>query len=250
MLILPEKLILRKQIPNIITSANLLCGCIAITFIAKGELLPASFLVLAAAFFDFFDGMSARLLKVSSPIGAELDSLADVVSFGLVPAYMAYAMLADLSDSILLPFIAFLIAIFSAYRLAKFNVDERQTDAFIGFPTPANALFWISIPLIKWQIDNDYAFLDSSWMYDSLMQTSVIIFFIVLLSYLLVAEIPLLSLKFKNLKWADNKSRFLLLGLSLILILLFYFASIPFILLLYFILSLIENSTSKNEIQS
>lgn len=239
---------MKRQIPNIITSANLLCGCIAITYIAQGQLLPASLLVLAAAFFDFFDGMSARLLKVGSPLGAELDSLADVVSFGLVPAYMAFTMLSSISSSTFLPFLAFFIAIFSAYRLAKFNIDERQTEAFIGLPTPANALFWISIPLIEWQLNQGYGLLDSSWMYNLIMRDSTIIILIALLSYLLVAEIPLMSLKVKSLKWKENKGRFLLLGLSALLILLLYFASIPFILILYFIISFIENRTSTNEI--
>lgn len=242
------KNILKKQIPNIITSANLLCGCIAITYIAKGALLPASLLVLAAAFFDFFDGMAARLLKVGSPLGAELDSLADVVSFGLVPAYMVFTILLEISTSNIIPFLAFSIAISSAYRLAKFNIDERQTESFIGLPTPANALFWISLPLIEWKLNQGYGLVDSSWLYDLIMRESSIIILVALLSYLLIAEIPLMSLKVKSLKWSENKSRFLLIGLSILFILLFDFASIPFILILYFIISFIENRTSTHEI--
>ncbi len=242
------KNILKKQIPNIITSANLLCGCIAITYIAKGALLPASLLVLAAAIFDFFDGMAARLLKVGSPLGAELDSLADVVSFGLVPAYMVFTILLEISTSNIIPFLAFSIAIFSAYRLAKFNIDERQTESFIGLPTPANALFWISLPLIEWKLNQGYGLVDSSWLYDLIMRESSIIILVALLSYLLIAEIPLMSLKVKSLKWSENKSRFLLIGLSILFILLFDFASIPFILILYFIISFIENRTSTHEI--
>ena len=239
---------MKKQIPNIITSANLLCGCIAITYIAKGALLPASLLVLAAAIFDFFDGMAARLLKVGSPLGAELDSLADVVSFGLVPAYMVFTILLEISTSNIIPFLAFSIAIFSAYRLAKFNIDERQTESFIGLPTPANALFWISLPLIEWKLNQGYGLVDSSWLYDLIMRESSIIILVALLSYLLIAEIPLMSLKVKSLKWSENKSRFLLIGLSILFILLFDFASIPFILILYFIISFIENRTSTHEI--
>ena len=145
---------MKKIIPHVITSANLLCGCLAITQIAESNLLIASLLVLLGAFFDFFDGLAARVLKVGSELGAQLDSLADMITFGLVPAYLAFEWLNQLDYSIL-NYSAFLIAIFSAVRLAKFNIDDRQSTSFIGVPTPANALFWISIPLIFWQVEND-----------------------------------------------------------------------------------------------
>ena len=142
---------MKKIIPNAITSANLFCGCLAITQIAEGNFTIASLLVLLGAFFDFFDGLAARALKVGSPLGAQLDSLADMVTFGLVPAYLAFELLNNLDYSIL-NCSAFLIAIFSAVRLAKFNIDDRQSTSFIGVPTPANALFWIGIPHLNLSI--------------------------------------------------------------------------------------------------
>jgi len=241
---------IKKQIPNIITAANLFCGCLALTFIAKGELQIASLLVLGGAFFDFFDGMAARLLKVSSPMGAEMDSLADVVTFGVAPAYMAFELLQKGSLPEWMPYLAFLIAVFSAFRLAKFNVDDRQTDSFIGLPTPANALFWISIPLMVWQTKSGFEWIDTSSISYFFKKIPTIYFFIFLLSYALVAELPLLSLKFKNLSWKGNENRFILLLASVLLIALFVFAAIPFILHLYFILSLIENSRSNYVVQS
>lgn len=241
---------IKKQIPNIITAANLFCGCLALTFIAQGELQIAAVLVLAGAFFDFFDGMAARLLKVTSPMGAEMDSLADVITFGVVPAYLAFELLQNSSLPEWAPYLAFLIAVFSAFRLAKFNVDDRQTDSFIGLPTPANALFWISIPLMVWQTKEGFEWIDTSRISYFFKKIPTIYFFVFLLSYALVAEVPLLSLKFKNLKWEGNEKRFILLAASAALIALFIFAAIPFILLLYFILSLIENSRSNHEIQS
>ncbi|MEX2379693.1 MAG: CDP-diacylglycerol--serine O-phosphatidyltransferase [Vicingaceae bacterium] len=241
---------IKRQIPNIITSANLFCGCLALTFIAQGELQIAAVLVLAGAFFDFFDGMAARLLKVTSPMGAEMDSLADVITFGVVPAYLAFELLQNSNLPEWAPYLAFLIAVFSAFRLAKFNVDDRQTDSFIGMPTPANALFWISIPLMVWQTKSGFEWIDTSNIAYFFKKIPTIYFFVFLLSYALVAEIPLLSLKFKQLGWKGNENRFILLMASVVLIALFIFAAIPFILLLYFILSLIENSRSNHEIQS
>lgn len=241
---------MKKQIPNLITACNLICGCLALMQIAEGELIYASLFVLGGAFFDFFDGMAARLLKVSSPIGAELDSLADVVTFGLVPAFLAFSLIKIENSYQWLPYVALIIAVFSAFRLAKFNVDERQTNSFIGLPTPANALFWISIPLMTWQMENGYSFISIHLLVDFLTSLPVLLLLSIALSIALVAEIPLLSLKFKNLQWKDNKSRFLLVLISFVSILLFYFAAIPFIILLYFIISMIENRLSGHEIQS
>lgn len=239
---------IKKQIPNIITAANLFCGCLALTFITEGELQIAALFVLAGAFFDFFDGMAARLLKVTSPMGAEMDSLADVITFGLVPAYLVFELLQSSSLPNWAPYLAFLIAVFSAFRLAKFNVDDRQTDSFIGLPTPANALFWISIPLMVWQSKNGFEWINTSSISYFFKKIPSIYFFVFFLSYALVAEVPLLSLKFKHMKWRGNENRFILLMASVVLIALFIFAAIPFILLLYFILSLIENSRSNHEV--
>ena len=232
---------MKKIIPHAITSANLLCGCLAITQIAEGNLIFASLLVLLGAFFDFFDGLAARALNVGSELGAQLDSLADMVTFGVVPAYLAFEWLNQLDYSIL-NYSAFLIAIFSAIRLAKFNTDKRQSTFFIGVPTPANALFWISIPLIFWQVKNDIHFIPADFMLPIFNSFRFIVAAIFLFSYLLIAELPLLALKFKNLSWKDNQFRFLLIGISLALFVIFLFAAIPFILLLYLILSIIQNN--------
>jgi CDP-diacylglycerol--serine O-phosphatidyltransferase len=241
---------LKKIIPHAITSANLFCGCLAITQIAEGNFLVASLLVLLGAFFDFFDGLAARALKVGSPLGAQLDSLADMVTFGIVPAYLAFEWLNQLDYNIL-NYAAFSIAIFSAVRLAKFNIDDRQTSSFIGFPTPANALFWISIPLIFWQVENDIHFIAVDFLLSTFNSFYFILAAIAVFSYLLIAELPLLALKFENLNWKGNEFRMLLILFSLILIVLFLFAAIPFILLLYLILSIIQNNYKQsNEVYS
>ena len=235
---------LKKIIPNAITSANLLCGCLAVVEISNGQLVNASFLVLAGAFFDFFDGMFARLLKVTSPIGAQLDSLADMITFGFVPALIAFEWLNSIEPS-RLNYFAFSIAVFSAVRLAKFNIDDRQTSSFIGVPTPANALLWISLPFIQWQVSEDIIGMDLSPLLHFFQQTPVILGLIALFSFLLIAELPLLSLKFSKLNWKGNEFRFLLVVFSLILFALFCFAAIPFILILYIILSIIQTTYKK-----
>lgn len=238
---------LKKHIPNAITSGNLLCGCIAVVKISNGELLHASLLVLLAAFLDFFDGMSARLLKVGSPLGAQLDSLADMVSFGFVPSYIAFSLLQNAEIHPILKYIPFLIAIFSAIRLAKFNIDDRQKTSFIGLPTPANALLWISIPLITWQNNSGYGFIETDFMLDFFYSQWVIIGLSVLMSYLLVAELPLLALKFKSLNFQLNKTRWILIAISITLLFFLFFAAIPIILILYLVLSVIENKTNKQD---
>ena len=158
-----------------------------------------------------------------------------------MPAYLAFEWLNQIDYSIY-NYLAFLIAIFSAVRLAKFNIDDRQTTSFIGVPTPANALFWISIPLIYWQVENDIHFIRVDFMLPAFDSFFFIISAILVFSYLLIAELPLLALKFKNLNWNSNQFRFLLIGISVVLFTLFLFAAFPFILLLYLILSIIHNN--------
>lgn len=207
---------------------------------SEGKLVNASFFILLAAFFDFFDGMAARLLKVSTAIGKELDSLADVISFGAAPSFLAFMLLKGNQTAEWWHFSLFIIAVFSAFRLAKFNLDERQTDSFIGLPTPANALFWLSIPLIEMQVAENPA--GVGVIINQLFHNEYFILISALvLSLLLIAELPLLSLKFKNLKWQENTFRFIFLGISTLLIIAFYFIAIPFILILYLILSVIHN---------
>lgn len=239
---------IKKNIPNTITCGNLFCGCLAVVCAFNGNLLWTAYLVGIAGVLDFLDGFIARLLKVHSEIGKQLDSLADMVTFGLVPGVVMFMFLSkavaislETSGSNMiglsyLPFLAFLITIFSAIRLAKFNIDTRQSDSFIGVPTPANALLICSLPLINFFQPNVGNF--------SLLPILENIWFLLgltfLMSYLLVAELPLFALKFKNFGWADNKIRFSFLIASIIMLLLFQFIAIPFIIFLYVILSVIN----------
>jgi len=223
---------MRKHIPNLLTILNLICGCIALYLSFHGRLVEAAYLIGLAAFFDFMDGAAARLLGISNPMGKELDSLADMVSFGVVPGSVVFHLL-EASSLSAYSFIALVIPAFSAYRLAKFNVDERQTDSFIGLPTPANTLFFLSFPLItEFQAGSTL----STWI----AIPELLILATVVMSVLLIAEIPLFSLKFKNLSWSDNKLRISFLGVSLVLISLLNFVAIPTIILLYLVLSLLR----------
>lgn len=224
-----------RHIPNFLTCSNLFCGCIGVVFVLNGNLTSAAYFVWVACVFDFLDGFAARMLKVSSPIGKELDSLADMVSFGLLPAMVMYVMLQD-SNSYgygYLPYFAFSIAIFSAIRLAIFNIDETQSDSFKGLPTPANALFITSLPLLT---GNIAIALFEPWILCAIVAIS---------SYLLVSGIPLFALKFKNFSWKENKIRFTFLVLSAVLLAVLKIAAIPVIILLYVTLSLGVRAVSK-----
>ena len=227
---------MKKHIPNLITCLNLFSGCLGIVFAFQGNLIFASYAIAIAAVFDFLDGMLARLLKAYSDIGKELDSLADMVSFGVLPAIIVYQLFLQAPQldniSVYLNYTAFLIAIFSALRLAKFNVDVRQAENFIGLPTPANALLIASLPLI---IADGNPFLSSY-----IMNPFFLFVFSLGMSMLLVTEIPLISLKFKNLNIADNLFRYILAFSAVLLVLLFKFAAVPIIIFLYFILSIIQ----------
>lgn len=245
-----------KHIPNFITCLNLLCGCLAIICVVLGNPLNAAYLVIAAAIFDFFDGFAARILKVSSPIGAELDSLADMVTFGVVPGlillhYLAggiqnlNGILSFLEDPILL--IPLAIPVFSALRLAKFNVDTRQTDSFRGLPTPASALWVISIPLII-----EFMPFHIWWEPESvIVDRWFVIGSSVGLSALMVSDIPLLAMKFKSFGWKGNGVRYTFLIISVVLLIILQPVAIPIILSLYVLISIINNLfLSKNEVQS
>lgn len=227
----PKHLTIRKHIPNALTCCNLLCGCVGIVLVFEGRLLLAPYLIWLAAIFDFLDGFAARLLKVSSPIGGELDSLADNITFGLLPAVIVFAMVKEPGLPVWVPYLAFVIAVFSALRLAKFNVDTRQTDSFIGLPTPANALFISALPLVLAYSSLPVGFIGNPWF---LLITSFI------LSFLLVAELPLLALKFKSFSWAENKLKYIFLITSVVLVILFKFVAIPLIILLYILISLFK----------
>ncbi|MES2653214.1 MAG: CDP-diacylglycerol--serine O-phosphatidyltransferase [Bacteroidota bacterium] len=220
---------LKKHIPNAITCANLFSGCIGVVFAFKGELETAAYFVLLSGIFDFFDGMAARLLNVKSAIGKELDSLADMVSFGFLPGVVMFQLLkaSDYSNDYI-PYLAFIITVFSALRLAKFNIDERQTEDFIGLNTPMNTLFVVSLPFIA----KDYPEVVGS--------TLLLIGLVVLTSFLLISEIRIFSMKLSDVSWAKNKMKYLFLILSLVLIVALKFTAVPFILVLYIGLSVLH----------
>lgn len=226
---------IKKYIPNTITCFNLVSGCIASVMALKGDLELAALWIILAAIFDFFDGFAARLLKAYSPIGKELDSLADVVSFGVAPGMVVYSLLgqACMSAQIgeagnYIPYLAFVIPAFSGLRLAKFNIDERQTTSFIGLPVPAHALFWCSAgyslaPLIP---SHEYLFIGTT------------IVLSVVTSLLLVSEIPMFSLKIKSVAWKGNELRYALLICAVLFIAIFGVLGIAGTILLYILLSI------------
>ncbi len=227
--------LLFRNFPNALTCCNLISGCIAVKFALEGDCRTAFLFVVIGAVFDFFDGFAARKLKVSSPIGKELDSLADDITFGLAPAAMAFDMLrnAAVPESMLgaagiYPYTAFVMAAFSALRLAKFNLDERQTTSFIGLPTPANALFWGALACSA----NAALLASPAAVYG-------IIFMVLVSSALLVCEIPMFALKFKNFTWKDNKVRYIFLAGSLAFIIALGIGGFAVAILWYLLLSLL-----------
>ena len=241
-------IILKKHIPNFITTLNLFSGCIGIILAFQSRIEYAAYFIVIAALFDFMDGMAARLLHVKSEIGKELDSLADVVSFGVLPGIIIYQLMVASPNTpevgsflSIFPLIAFIIPVLSAVRLAKFNLDTRQTTSFIGLPVPANALFLGSLPLIKMQA----GYSDSlSWLTVITDNYYILAIIAIGMSLLLVSKIPLISLKFHNLKFADNKPQFILVAFSVIVFLLVTFTAIPLIILAYILLSLIFKPAS------
>ena len=218
---------IKRHVPNAITCCNLFSGCVACVMAFKGAFDMAMLFIVLGAVFDFFDGMVARLLHVSSPLGVQMDSLADDITFGLAPATIVFCYMHDVlcypkvlgPFAGILPYMAFLIAVFSACRLAKFNVDKRQTNTFIGLPTPANALFWSSLitGAGNWISDLEAA----GWL--------LLVALILLFSFFLVSEIPMFSLKFKNLSWKSNRIRYIFILVSLPMLLLGYLAPVVII---------------------
>jgi CDP-diacylglycerol--serine O-phosphatidyltransferase len=223
---------LKRHIPNFLTCCSLACGCVALVQISVGNLALVPPLVWLAAFFDFTDGFAARMLKTSSAMGKELDSISDMVSFGVVPGFLMFSLIMGATDSFWLPYFGFLITIFSALRLAKFNIDTRQSDKFIGLPTPANALFITGLLYI---IDQAPATQNSIYL----------IAITVIFSYLLVAELPLIALKFKNFSFKDNSFRYLLVLISVLALLVFGLVAISPLIILYIILSVVDGFLSK-----
>jgi len=239
---------IKKHIPNAITLFNLASGLLAIIAIFKGYYDEAFLFVCLGIFFDFWDGFFARKFKVSGELGLQLDSLADVVTSGVVPGLMIFKLLQDIQEddtSIyyltedfyymgFVPYLGFIITLASAYRLAKFNIDTRQTDSFIGLPTPANALFIMSIPMIQFAGTHE-------WLVNTLFNPFVLLAIILLSAYMLNAEIPLFSLKIKNFSWEKNKMQVLFLTIAASLLLILGFTALPIIILLYVVLSVLNN---------
>ena len=235
---------IKRNIPNFITLANLTCGLFAIIFAFKGNLTSASLCIFLGAFLDFFDGLAARLLKISGEFGKQLDSMADMVTFGVAPGFILFHFMFYLNNDVIFRHsmqnnsfffpasLALLIPIFSAYRLANFNIDSRQTDSFIGLPTPALAIFIAAIPHIDF---NRFP------MFTDMQLLTVLA---VIMPILLVVEMPLFSLKFsknESILSRVNIFRISLILAALVLFFLFKFAAIPFIVILYLILSLLNN---------
>ncbi len=252
----------KKQIPNLFTLLNLLSGTIAIIFALSDKLVEAAFFVFLGIFFDFFDGFFARKFNVEGEFGKQLDSLADMVTSGVVPGIVMFQLILyaakaqyfmQLSSEIgswqdysetyfyFIPLIGLVIPLASAYRLANFNIDERQTSSFIGLPTPAMSIFVMSLPLILFYSDKQF-FID-------LIHNKYVLIAITLLgSYLLNAEIPLFSLKFKNYSWNDNKIKYLFLTLTTLLLILLKTVAVPLVILLYVFISIVENIFIKNKV--
>ena len=226
---------IKRHIPNTVTCCNLFSGCIASVMAFQANYEAAILFIILGAVFDFFDGMLARLFKVSGPLGKELDSLADDITFGFAPTAIVFSLFKEVhypafmqSIADIFPYTAFIIAVFSALRLGKFNIDTRQTTSFIGLPTPANALFWGSL------VVGGYNFLIS----DSF--NAIYLFcLVILMSYLLVAEIPMFSLKFKNLSWKDNQTSYIFIIVCIPLLLFLGISGFSANILWYILLSLV-----------
>lgn len=255
------------NIPNILTALNLVCGLLSIVMSLTGLIEYAIYPIFGSLLFDYLDGFVARLLKQQGELGKQLDSLADVVSFGVAPGMWMLVLLPSIFDTqssqnltplvdfILwrenlvlgqtfnyLPFLALLIPVFSMFRLAKFNIDTRQTTSFIGLPTPANTLFFMIFPILFFSNQDTYT---AQLFAKFFLNRYVAIGCVVVFSYLLISELPLFSLKFKTFSFAENKVRYLFLGATLIALIALKFLAIPIIIVLYLVFSIIEHNFVK-----
>ncbi|MFN0049800.1 MAG: CDP-diacylglycerol--serine O-phosphatidyltransferase [Cytophagales bacterium] len=227
-----------RHIPNFLTCCNIVCGLLGIIQVFNNNLMNAAYFVFAGAFFDFIDGFAARLLKVQSTIGKDLDSLADMVTFGVLPGFVMYKILGIYATNPYLPNIALLIPVFSALRLAKFNNDPRQSVDFFGLPTPANAIFFVSFPLIL--------FNDKSHLLNFIFTQNTLSAIIIIFCLLLVSDLKLFSLKFKKMNWKDNLFPLLLIIISNALFFTLFYTALPLIIILYILLSLVKNLMYKS----
>ena len=248
---------MKRHIPNVLTLLNLWCGSIAVIFVLNDHFVGASLFVFTGIFFDFFDGFAARKLNVQSDLGLQLDSLADLVTSGLVPGLVMYKLLSlteeswtfasdrglgesdfGFSEISLLPLFGLLITLASAYRLAKFNLDEDQQSYFKGLPTPANTLLIMSLPLIMEFQNNDAmnAIILNKWFLISLT---------ILSCYLLNSKVKLFALKFKDWSFKENATRYIFIILSMVFLIVLQFAAIPLIIVTYIVMSLLDTSVTK-----
>tara|TARA_R110001632_G_scaffold28927_2_gene77017 strand:+ start:41403 stop:42164 length:762 start_codon:yes stop_codon:yes gene_type:complete len=247
---------IKKHIPNLFTLGNLFCGTVATMYAVLSQFEMTALFVILGIVFDFFDGFLARILKVSGELGKQLDSLADMVTSGVVPGIVMFYMIRmvvmiDIGDidyvitfgrvdfnTGYLPYLGLLLTLAACYRLAKFNIDTRQSESFIGLPTPAMSLFVISLPLIQMNTDIEF-------VKEMISNNYFLIAITLLLSYLMNAELPLFSLKFKNYGIKDNVFKYLLILLSVILLITVQYLAIPIIIVVYVILSVIDNINIK-----
>lgn len=228
----------RQHIPNAITCGNLVSGCFSILFSFSGMPVAAAVMIFVAGLFDFFDGFTARLLKAHSPIGADLDSLSDVVSFGVAPGFIMYHLMSEgmevpiwpVGQISLMACFAFLLPVFSALRLAKFNVDTRQTTSFIGLPTPPMAIFMASLPLAFWQL---------GCLGQPVLNPYLCLGIVILFSVLMVCNRPFFSFKMKKAVWKGNEVKWIFLGLAVVAFVAFRLVALPFILLAYILMSVL-----------
>ncbi len=251
---------MKRYIPNALTLLNLFCGCIAVIFTVNNNFVAASLFVFLGIFFDFFDGFAARKLNIQSELGVQLDSLADMVTSGLVPGLVMFKLLqltgpywsyvgnnqalenisgySELSILSILPFFGLAITLASAYRLAKFNIDEDQQTYFKGLPTPANTLLIISLPLIIEYQNSD--------LINSIILNKWFLIGVTILScYLLNSNIKLFALKFKNWSFKNNATRYIFMILCVVLLIVLQFAAIPVIIILYISMSVLDNLKTK-----
>ncbi|MCX6194649.1 MAG: CDP-alcohol phosphatidyltransferase family protein [Cytophagales bacterium] len=227
---------MKKEIPNLLTLGNLLAGCIGLWFVMQGDLVSASYCIFISLICDFFDGFLARALQAYSELGKQLDSLADMVSFGVLPAFILFGLVEQSCGAqctvglfgFYKPFMVFALVLMSGYRLAKFNIDTRQSDQFIGVPTPANGLLIASLPLIL-QFQPEF----SSYI----LQFQGLLIYAVIMSYLMVCELPLLAFKFKTWDWKSNQVKFIFLIFCIAALVMLKFAAIPVLVIAYILLS-------------
>lgn len=222
---------IRNLIPNALTGLNLAFGCMAIIEIFEGRLENVIYYTVLSGIVDFFDGFAARMLKSTSNIGKDLDSLADMVSFGVVPALVMYQLLLVSAPGTYWPYLAVLIAVMSGLRLAKFNNDERQSDQFFGLPTPANAFLIISLAYLA--TDGLWWELVNNWM--------VLVGITLTTSTLLILDIPMMAFKFKQFGWKGNEGKYIFLAISLIMVIAMKLVALPLIITLYILGSVVTH---------